>query len=401
MSNDELMERRGNGRSRPTLSEPDPAAVAHSVRLGTLLRERIAAAGGAITFEAFVRAALYEPGLGYYVAGTGKMGAAGDFVTAPEIGSLFGRCIAGQIQDVLNEVEGGEIFEFGAGSGALAAVILNELAARDALPRRYVILEVSPDLRLRQEQRLREEAPALLDRVFWVDSPPEAGFEGVMLANEVLDALPMTVFRVTETDVAIGHVADEGGTLGWRFYPRRPGTHEGAVEIARRFRLPEGYQTEYSPQASTWCESMGARLGRGLLLLIDYGYTAPAYYHPQRGMGTLRCHYAHHAHDDPFWYPGLQDITAHVDFSAMAEAGRSAGLDVAGFASQSAFLLSLGLTEMVAGAPGESGYVRLAQEMKRLTLPSEMGEIFKVLALTHGIDSPLRGFQLQDQVDRL
>jgi len=369
-----------------------PDEQAHEARVREAICARIAAAGGAIPFAEFMALALYAPGLGYYSAGARKFGAGGDFTTAPEISPLFGRCLARQCREVL-AVTGGSILEFGAGTGALAATVLEALAALDALPDRYFILEVSADLRARQQERLARLAPPLAARVTWLDRLPGSPLAGVLLANEVLDALPCERFVARAGSARrLGVGLDARGGLrevelgDEAVLP--PGLDAGV--------LPDGYRGEWCPTIAPWIASLAACLERGLVLACDYGQARGALYHAGRGGGTLQCHFRHRVHADPFVNLGLQDITAWVDFTAVAEAAADAGLEVAGFTTQAALLLALGIERDVAGeADGPARYAR-ASQARRLLMPDEMGEIFKAVALTRGLELPLSGFSLQD-----
>lgn len=381
-----------------------PEEAAHSAALAALIRARIADAGGWLDFETFMDLALYAPGLGYYSAGSVKLGPGGDFVTAPEVSDLFSRCVARQCAELL-ERTGGEILEFGAGTGRMAAVILDELAALDVLPERYSILEVSADLRARQEQRIARLPAHLRERVRWLDRLPEEPLTGVMLANEVLDALPVRRFVVRENGVReLGVALAEDGA-----FIEREAAASGPVRAACESLLaqlpaplPDGYRSELCPRAGPWVASVAERLGRGALLLFDYGLPRAHYYHPQRTTGTLRCHFRQRAHDDPLVNVGVQDITAWVDFTGVAEAALESGLDVAGFATQAAFLLATGIDTLAAARSTDlREQVRVAGEARRLLLPGEMGEAFKVMALGREFDEPLCGFALQDLRDSL
>jgi SAM-dependent MidA family methyltransferase len=373
------------------LPEPAPDALAHSRRAAEHIRAAIQAAGGAVPFGRYMELALYAPGLGYYSAGARKFGAAGDFVTAPELSPLFSRCLARQCAEVLEAVPGGSILELGAGSGVMAADILLELQALGRLPAEYLILEVSADLRERQRQTLIAKATALASRVRWLDALP-GSFEGVILGNEVLDALPVERFlrRPGGFDEYCVRVEAEG--FAWTTRPA--GEQLAAVLSAFETTLPAplqpGYVSEINPGLIPLVSSLATTLGRGALLLLDYGYPRAAYYHPERSMGTLMCHYRQRAHADPFLYPGLQDITAHVDFTAVAEAGTASGLELAGYTTQAHFLMALGLAQL-AGTD-----MRAVQQVKLLSLPEEMGERFKAIGFTRGIEAPLRGFGLLD-----
>lgn len=386
---------------------PDSDAMQSSLQLAERIVAAIAANGGAIGFDNYMQMALYEPGLGYYSGGATRFGAAGDFVTAPLISPLFSRTLARQCGDCLAELDTPVILELGAGSGDMAADLLVELAALERLPQRYLILEVSAALREQQSQTLQRKAPQLVERVEWLERLPERPIEGVLLANEIIDALPVQRFRLragVPQELAVGQ---QEGRFVWVERPAPAALRQAVERIQAELGAPlaDGYTSEYCAQIGPWLTSLAEVLKRGVMLFIDYGYPRSEYYHPQRGMGTLVCHYRHRAHDDPLILPGLQDITAFVDFSAAAQAGVSAGLDVLGFASQAQFLLGAGLLDLVqeetmapAGSPAG---LLLAQQVKTLTLPGEMGERFKVLALGRDCDVPLRGFSLSDQRFRL
>jgi SAM-dependent MidA family methyltransferase len=371
--------------------------AAHAARLRELIHAEIAARGGWLSFERYMELALYAPGLGYYSAGSAKLGAGGDFVTAPEMSDLFSRCIARQCAEVLGQT-GGELLELGAGTGRMAGVILTELAAQDALPERYAILEVSADLASRQRAHLAVLPPALRARVEWLERLPERPLHGVILANEVLDALPFRRFALAEGVLhELGVALSPAG--GLRDSPAVPDTDlaRALAQLTTRGALPEDYVSEVCLRLSPWIASLGDCLERGVVLLSDYGLPRAHYYHRQRRSGTLRCHFRQRAHDDPYINLGLQDITAWVDFTRLAEAAAAANLTVAGFATQAAFLLGLGLPQLVAeAAPGSAQHVRLAGEARRLLMPEEMGEAFKVMALARDFDAPLSGFTLQD-----
>jgi len=386
-------------------AELTPDQQAHGERVLGAVRAAIAQAGGALPFSQFMALALYAPGLGYYSAGARKFGPGGDFTTAPEMSPLYGRCIARQCREVL-AATGGSILEFGAGTGALAQTVLETLADLDALPGRYLILEVSAELRERQQQRLAALAPALAARVAWLERMPEAPFTGVMLANEVLDALPCERFVVRSGSARRLGVGLDPHTGALREVeleepaPGEPGTAQPAVpglpadlDLAA---LPEGYRGECSPTLAPWIAALGATLARGLVLALDYGLPRRELYHPGRSEGTLRCHFRHRAHGDPLRNVGLQDITAWVDFTAVAEAAADAGLDVAGLSTQAAFLLALGIEADVAGETDAVAHAARAGEARRLLMPDEMGETFKAIALTRDLDAPLSGFALQD-----
>jgi SAM-dependent MidA family methyltransferase len=375
----------------PSLS---PDEKSHSSAATALIVDRLLAADGWLSFEQFMELALYAPGLGYYSAGSVKLGASGDFVTAPEVSDLFSRCVARQCADILTET-GGEILELGAGTGRMAATILRSFADIGALPDRYAILEVSADLSDRQRTHIQQLPSELRDRVVWLDRLPETPVRGVVLANEVLDALPFQRFVVRagaahELGVGLG---DSG--LEWQ---ERPDVFDAATSLIRDLPapLPDGYTSELCLRVEPWITSVGRCLDRGALLLFDYGLPRAHYYHPQRTDGTLRCFFKQRAHDNPFINVAVQDITAWVDFTRVAEAALGAELEVAGFATQAAFLLGTGIEAMTAEATDVADRARLAGEARRLLMPGEMGESFKVMALCRNLQQPLRGFAYQD-----
>ena len=374
---------------------PGPEARAHSDRLVVYIAERIAAAGGWLSFADYMAMALYEPGLGYYTAGAHKLGAAGDFVTAPELTPIFGQAVAAQVAEVLRQT-GGNVLELGAGSGRLALDMLRELERLDCLPERYLILEVSADLRQRQQVLISAEIPHLSERVVWLDGLPER-VHGVVLGNEVLDALPVHLVRWYEGGLyERGVVLTPQGGFGWQDRLLESGALFEAAQI-----LPVGstdYLSEINLAAPALVHSLAERLDRGLILFIDYGFPRREYYHPDRKAGTLMCHYRHHAFDDPFFLPGLTDITAHIDFTAIADAALDAGLDVLGYADQAHFLLNCGaLTCLERFSVGSVPYHKQAAALNRLLMPAEMGELFKVVALASGVDGPLMCFMQGDR----
>ena len=380
----------------PALS---PEEAAHSARLGERLREEIERAGGWISFARYMQLALYEPGLGYYSAGARKFGAAGDFITAPEVAPVFSRCLAVQCAEVLQTLGGGDLLEFGAGSGAMATTLLEELERRDALPRRYLILDVSADLRQRQQQTLAAAVPRLLERVEWLDRLPD-GLEGVVVANEVLDAQPVERFVWRDAAIHALGVAWERGAPTWSEAPAPEPLARAVLSLARETGVawPEGYTSEINLGLGNWIAAVSAVLDRGVMLFVDYGLPRRDYYTPERSAGTLLCHFRHRFHDDPFARPGLQDITAWVDFTAVAESATAAGLDVAGYTTQAHFLIGAGIAEFVANVADLDVVerVNLSRQAMLLTLPGEMGERFKAIALARGYDAPLRGFAVRD-----
>jgi SAM-dependent MidA family methyltransferase len=371
----------------------------HTERVGRHIAGEIAAAGGWISFERYMESALYAPGLGYYSAGAHKLGQGGDFTTAPEISRLFGACVARQCADVLHDVGGGSILEIGAGSGRLAVDVLSRLEALGRLPAHYWILELSADLRERQRALVRGRIPHLLDRVRWLETPPTASFDGVILANEVLDALPVSRFRWHPARCEELGVAFEDGAFAWAARPAGAALTRACHALAAAGGgWEEGYVSEYCPRLGAWATAVTGALNSGAVLWVDYGLPRPQYYFPERRDGTLLCHFRQRAHGDPFLYPGLQDITAWVDFTALAEASRPSGFELAGFTSQAYFLAALGIDrEMQAFAGSDRNlHAQLAGEARQLMLPGEMGERFKAMAWLRGLDVTLAGFALQD-----
>jgi SAM-dependent MidA family methyltransferase len=370
------------------LPEPAPEARAHSDRVVAHIREQIEASGGWISFARYMELALYAPGLGYYSAGSRKLGSGGDFVTAPEISPLYGQTLARQVAQVF---ESGldEVLEVGAGSGALAATLLEELERSGRLPRNYLILELSADLRERSRDTLATRVPHLLERVAWLNRLPPA-FSGVVLGNEVLDAMPVTIVRVEDGRIEEGGVGIRSDRLDWSW---RLASGE-VLPAAQALGLAEGFHTEIQLSALGFIRSLAQMLERGVALFVDYGFPAKEYYHAQRREGTLMCHYRHHAHPDPFFAPGLQDITSHVDFSAVARVAKESGLDVLGYTGQAQFLVNCGITQVMARTPAEetAKFLPLANQANRLMSPAEMGELFKVIALGRGFAGALAGF---------
>lgn len=378
-------------------SEPEGISTALKARI----REEIHAQGGTLPFSRFMDLCLYAPGLGYYRNAAAKFGPAGDFVTAPEISAHFGRCVARQVAEVLDRVPDGAVVEVGAGSGRLASQVLHALAEQGLEPP-YLVLESSAELKRRQAEHLHGEG--LGGRVEWLDDLPVPGFRGAVVANELIDAFPASLLRVTDGAVQEAHVVyeDEAFRHEWRAPSPEAASAWEAIHRDLEHPLPAGYVCEVQLAAPAWVGAMAARIVRGMLLLVDYGYPRRELYHPDRRTGTLVSHYRHRVHHDLLVRPGLQDLSAHVDFTALARAGESAGLRVAGFTTQSEFLLATGLLAQGERLPpGSDAYLQFARAVKRLTLPAEMGEAVKYLALTRGIDGPLVGFGGRDHRPRL
>lgn len=371
-----------------------------SERLARLIASEIERAGGRLSFARYMELSLYAPGLGYYMAGARKLGRDGDFVTAPEISPLFGRTLARQLQQLAGPAPG-DIMEIGAGSGALAADLLLELERLGCVPRRYLILELSPDLRDRSRDTLAARAPHLLERVSWLNQLPPR-FEGIVLGNEVLDAMPVHRISTCQGEILEGFV--QRGGAGRPFLDLEQPASDPVREVAASLALPaDDYRTEIQLVARGFIRSLGRVLERGVALLFDYGFPRHEYYHSQRTRGTLMCHYRHRAHDDPFFHPGLQDITSHIDFTAIAQAGREAGLELLGYTNQAQFLVNCGITDLLAEKPAAdaAAYAPLAAQAQKLLSPAEMGELFKVIAFGKGVSGPLRGFAQGDKAHTL
>ncbi len=398
----------------PENDTADSAAI-HRSTLEALVRREIEAAGGRVPFDRFMELALYAPGLGYYLAGAPKLGPDGDFVTAPEISPLFARCLAAPCREVFSALRTkgshqADLLELGAGTGTLAAELLSALSIQGPLPERYLILEPSPELAERQRQTLAEQVPDLLERCQWLDRLPEH-FDGIVLANEVLDAMPVHRFQISDQDrvqeVCVGYAE---GHSGQQFVdvltePASPPL-EAAVKALQAAGLATapGYRSEVNLRLAPWIQALSAMLDTGLLLLIDYGYPRAELYLAERSQGTLMCHSRHRAHGDPYRDLGLQDITAHVDFTALAEAGQTAGLQLAGYTTQANFLIGCGIDALIAevGADDPMAMLELAAGAKQLLLPSLMGERFQVMGLAKGLDElELSGFSVRDLRARL
>ena len=377
------------------LPEPTADERAHSDRLLQHLREQIAM-HGPMPFSQYMHLCLYAPGLGYYSAGKTKFGAAGDFVTAPELGEIFARCVANAVAPVLGLLgEDADFLELGGGSGAFAEAALKAFAEAGTLPHQYLILEPSADLRERQRERLAAALPAAVNaRVAWLDRPPEAAWRGVLFANEVLDALPTTRFAVKGGEVYEEYVALDGaGNLMRSDRPADQLVSAAVRHLEQDLGQPfaDGYRSEALPQLPYWMQAVAGTLTNGVLLFVDYGYVRREFYLPERRDGTLMAHYRHLAHNDPLWWPGLNDLTASVDFTALAEAGNHAGFGMAAYVPQAQFLIASGLQEIFeaahAATDDEAMRYRIAQEVKRLTLPDQMGERFQAMVLARGLDA--------------
>ena len=402
-----------------SLPEPDPDQRAASRQLAARMADAMSAAGGWLRFDDWMARALYTPGLGYYAGGSRKFGAAGDFVTAPELSPLFGACLAVQLEQWFEQGAPARIVEFGAGTGALAASLIESLAGRGHDDIEYRIVELSAELRARQRETLAARVPGALARIEWLDALPDS-IEGVVIGNELLDAMPVRLFRLAGGEVHERGVALAGDgartpagagadpeAAGFVF-DERPADPSFAASVRAALEQtgwaghggwPDGYASEIGEQAVAWTRSVAARLVRGAMLLIDYGFPRAEYYHPQRATGTLICHYRHRSHDDPLWLPGLQDITAHVDFSAIDAAAREAGLAPLGYASQASFLIGCGLPELALQVSPDrtEAWARQAAALQKLVSEAEMGELFKAIAWGRGLPDAAIGFSRGDR----
>ena len=389
--------------------EPDDEAKKRSQLLIQSIKSRCDQADGWIRFSEFMDIALYQPGLGYYSGGLQKFGHRGDFITAPEVSPLFGQCLAGQVAEVLQNFKAVSdkktfVIEFGAGSGILAVDLLLQLEKLDSLPDKYYILELSVELQLRQKETIDKKAAHLLGRVKWLEQLPDDVSNAVVIANEVLDAMPVECFRVNEGEIESLMVAVENEKLVSRYVAdNSAGDKINLIRERSVVDFSDGYVSEFNPAIHGWLSALEQKVKHAVILLIDYGYNEKEYYHPDRTDGTLMCYYRHKAHDNYFWWPGLQDITAFVNFTDVAYGAVDSGFEVSGYTTQAAFLLANGLSELHASQVTDDvkQQIKLSQQIKTLTLPSEMGDRFKVMALTKSYEKPLKGFSMLDLRNRL
>lgn len=380
------------------LPPPGADALEQSAHLSARIADEIRASGGWLSFARFMELALFAPGLGYYSGGSHKFGPDGDFVTAPEITPLFGRALAAQVQQVL-AASAPNVIEVGAGTGLLACDLLLALEARGALPDSYAIIELSGELRVRQAEILRERVPHLVERVCWLDALPEV-FAGCILANEVLDVMPVQLVVWREGGIfERGVRLDEEGLFAWQDQPAAGRLLAAAEALVVEMPSEGEYLSEICLAAQAWVAEWAPRLTQGAIILIDYGYPQAEYYLPSRSTGTLQCYYRHRAHPEVLLWPGLNDITSFVDFTAMADAAFAAGLSVEGYTSQASFLTDCGLLELLTaiGPSDEAPYLRAARAALRLIAPHEMGELFKVLILGRELSLPLLGLRTGDR----
>ncbi len=395
-----------------SLPLPDNAALTHSQRVRQCVLDKIAA-NGHLGFTDYMQTVLYEPGLGYYSAGSTKLGAEGDFITAPEISSLFSQSIAQAILPALDAIDTATILEVGAGSGKMAAGIIEYLDSINKLPEHYYILELSADLRLRQQQYLQQAIPDLYQCVCWLDKLPE-NLHAVVIANELLDAMPVVRFQKEQQGFSLEYVASQDNKFVSQFVQDNNNalylrTAERITQLQEKgLELPTGYRSEINFNAEDWISSMAAQLEQGVIILIDYGYPQHEYYHAQRNQGTLNCFYRHRQHSDPFVYPGLQDLTAHVDFTAMADSAIKNDLSVIGYTTQSSFLFGAGVAQLAEEIGSEyieqnniAAQMELTNQVKKLTMPYEMGEIVKVIGFAKNCHARLDAFYFKDMRDHL
>lgn len=380
------------------MSQIDLSLKQHSLALEEIIREKIAKEIS-ISFSQFMQMALYQPGFGYYSSGTHKFGKDGDFVTSPELGDLFAKCMAKQFQQVLDQIEAPIVMELGAGTGQFCFDCLLELDSLNSLPEKYCILEVSADLQQRQQEKVKGLPKHLQNIVTWIQQPPTEKFNGIIFANEVLDALPVEVFKFEDEQYQQMMVAwDNGFKQIWQPMPEKLKQHIQAKELD----LADGYLSEFVPHLSAWLKTITESLQQGVVLVVDYGYERNAYYHPQRNEGTLVCFMQHQANFNYFDNVGIQDMTAFVDFTAVAEAGDGCGLDIDGYTTQAHFLMSLGIEQLLGDSEKNyTEYYRNTTEMKKLVMPNEMGEKFKVIAMSKNFDEELQGFSFANQLHLL
>lgn len=374
-----------------------PEMQAHSEAVRAYIRMEIEKAGGYISFARFMELSLYAPGLGYYSSGTHKLGETGDFVTAPEISPLFGKCVAQQFAEILDAMPNADILEIGAGTGTFAKDTLQELARLHILPSRYYILETSADLRQRQQELLKTSCPEFFPHIFWLARLPET-FHGIIFANEVLDALPFHCFGIENNKIKERCVTANEHEFAWTTtQPLTAELNDQVQSLIKQYALPNGYRSEINLLLPHWIKTLATILQQGVIIFFDYGYGRKEYYRPEKNSGTLRCYFQHRCHDNPFIFCGLQDITAHIDFTAVIENALDANLTLAGYTTQSAFLLAAGIAQFVETPSFSLQHYQQNQAMKLLMLPSEMGTLIKTAAFSKDYEKQLKGFSLFDK----
>ncbi len=381
------------------LPEPSEQEKKHSQKLCRLIQQRIVDAGGWIDFEQYMQLALYAPGLGYYSAGAQKFGEQGDFITSPEVSPLFAQALANPLASLLKKMPEAKLIEFGAGSGKLAADLLLALQDINQLPNEYLIIEVSTELQQRQRQMLQEKAPELLACVRWLSTLPPEPVNAIVVANEVIDAMPVQRFSIEDNQVALLGVENIEGELQLSYQPAPEALAEKILALSDNFNnTKHAYYSEINCHINPWIKAISRCIKKGAIYLIDYGYPRCEYYSEDRHMGTFLGYYKHRSVDAPLWYPGLQDLTAFVDFTEVAESALDNGFDVDGFTSQGNFLLNAGLAQLVDNLEikNEIQHLKIMQQMKTLSMPGEMGERFKVIGLSKGMDVNIPGFEMRD-----
>lgn len=381
-----------------TIAADDPLAQQHSDQLKSLIVAEIDRQDGWISFAAFMQACLYQPGLGYYSAGSHKLGQGGDFTTAPESSRLFAYALASHVQDVATQLNQYDLLEFGAGSGRLAVDLLQQLSRLHCLPERYLILDLSADLQQRQQTLIQEQLPELAERVVWVSDIPD-NFSGVMIANEVCDSMPVHLLHFSAGTATEQGVSVANGEFSWQ---ARDISDPRLTAKAKQIREQTGetdYLTEVNLTAEDWIQHLASKLEQGAVFIIDYGYAFEEYYRPERSQGSLRCYFRQQAHDNPLILPGLQDISAHVDFTALAGSAHAMGLDVSGYQEQADFLMAGDITMLAAELQQQTDsfdWLRHSSALKQLLMPGAMGHQFKVLSLCREL-TPLPRLQLNDR----
>jgi len=388
-----------------SLPIPSPEAQSHSEKLSAYIKNLIDRHGGSIGFDEYMNLALYQPGLGYYSSGNQKFGSRGDFITAPQISPLFSKCLASQCLQIMDDFKEATILELGAGTGVMAKDLLLGLGEHNSLPKKYYILEVSADLKIRQQKLLKRAIPEYIDNIIWLDCLPEKKFKGLVLANEVLDALPVKRFKKESNLFKEVKVTVSDNNFCWIDTIANVELVDTLTKLEGKLSapFPDNYHSEININLKMWLDSIQSSIEKGVILFIDYGYTMPDYYHPEKFDGNLSCYYRHRVHSDPFFYPGLQDITTSVDFTSVAHYAKKIGLNINGFTNQVYFLFGCGLDNLVPdmNSLDTKSQIKLSQELRTLTMPDEMGERFKFMALTKEYDKELLGFSKMNQKNKL
>lgn len=387
------------------LPKPTPEALALSTQLQALIQDKIRVKGY-IPFSEFFNLCLYAPNLGYYENDLRKFGAEGDFVTAPELSPFFSYALANQIIEIISPLQQANILEIGAGSGKMAADIISHLKKQDCLPQKYQILERSLSLKQRQKEYLQTIHPDYFAQIEWIETPPTQAWQGILIANEVIDALAVERFCIQYGEAKLLQVIEQEGKFAYQTAPANASLRTFIEQLAQEnIHFEEDYVSEYCPQLTSWLAAVSENLQTGACLFIDYGYPRQEYYHPLRKTGNMLAHYRHHAHEDFFLYPGLQDLTANVDFTALGEAALANNFEVAGYSNQMYFLYGCHLEHLLQEVHDQSSYadwLKIAQNIQRLVLPNEMGERFQAMLMTRNLEqTDFIGFSLRDLRNRL